>query len=62
MPSEQNLFARGFVQEQRWSRGKEFFVLCEPVVCRGRFYLENAGKTDFAGNAEKENRKKKEIK
>ena len=29
MPSEQDLFARGFVQEQRWYRGKEFFVLCE---------------------------------
>ena len=53
MPSEQNLFARGFVQEQRWYRGKEVFVLCELRLAEDVFLLEKAGKTDFVGPLKK---------
>ena len=62
MPSEQNLFARGSRRNKGGTAEKSFSSFVSRWLAEGVFLLEKAGKTDFAGNAEKENRKKKEIK
>ena len=62
MPSEQNLFARGSRRNKGGTAEKSFSSFVSRWLAEGVFLLEKAGKTDFAGTAEKENRKKKEIK